>query len=140
MNPRRQDLNCKFSTTPLSCNYQKRFEHKGYQTKCRKMTRKPRRHDRILMYRTWAILMGRWSDFLCACNTMTNKSEKRYLNNALVNSTSAQLPPGYCGAFARFVSPGGGVFANFTLPGGRAFANPRAIPELLTRTRFPFRM
>ena len=29
---------------------------------------------------------------------------------------------------------------NFALPGGRAFANPRAIPELLTRTRFPIRI
>ena len=46
-------------------------------------------------------------------------------------------PPGYCGAFARLVSPGGGAFANFALPGGRVFANPRAIPELLTRTQFP---
>ena len=26
-------------------------------------------------------------------------------------------PPGYCGAFARLVSPGGGAFANFALPG-----------------------
>ena len=48
-------------------------------------------------------------------------------------------PPGFCGAFARLVSPGGGTFANFALPGGRAFANPRAIPELLTRTRFPIK-
>ena len=46
-------------------------------------------------------------------------------------------PPGYCGAFARLGSPGGGVFANFALPGDRSFANHRAIPELLTRTRFP---
>ena len=56
-------------------------------------------------------------------------------------STCAQPPPppppGYCGAFGRLVSPGGGAFANFALPGGRAFANPWAIPELLTRTRFP---
>ena len=44
-------------------------------------------------------------------------------------------PRGYCGAFARLVSPGGGAFA--ALPGGRAFANPGANPELLTRTRFP---
>ena len=43
-----------------------------------------------------------------------------------------QPPPGYCGAFTRLVSPGGGAFANFVLPGGRAFANPRAILELLT--------
>ena len=33
-------------------------------------------------------------------------------------------PPGYCGAFAHLVSPGGGAFANFVLPRGRAFANP----------------
>ena len=45
----------------------------------------------------------------------------------------APHPPGYCGAFAHLVSPGGGAFANVALPGGRAFANP----ELLTRTRFP---
>ena len=49
-------------------------------------------------------------------------------------------PPGYRGAFARLVSPWGGAFANFALPGGRAFANPRAIPELLTHTRFPIRI
>ena len=49
-------------------------------------------------------------------------------------------PPGYCGAFARLVIPGGGAFANFALPGGQAFANPRAIPELLTRTQFPIRI
>ena len=56
--------------------------------------------------------------------------------NASVNSTCAQPPPGYCGAFARLVSPGGGAFANFALPGGRAFANPRTIPELLTRNTY----
>ena len=49
-------------------------------------------------------------------------------------------PPGYCGAFACLVSPGGGAIANFALPGGRAFANPRAIPELLTRMQFPIRI
>ena len=48
--------------------------------------------------------------------------------------------PGYCGAFARLVSPRGGAFANFVLPGGRAFANPGAIPELLSRTWFPIRI
>ena len=47
--------------------------------------------------------------------------------------SAAPSPPGYCGAFARLISPRGGAFANFTLPGRRAFANP----ELLTRTRFP---
>ena len=55
--------------------------------------------------------------------------------NASVNSSCAH--PGYCGAFARLVSPGGGDFANFVLSGGRAFANPGKIPKLLTRTRFP---
>ena len=48
--------------------------------------------------------------------------------------------PGYCGAFARLVNPGGGAFANIVLPGGRAFANPGAIPELLIRTRFPIKI
>ena len=55
----------------------------------------------------------------------------------------APPPPhrfGYGRAFARLVSPGGGALANFALPGGRAFANPGAIPELLTRTRFPIRI
>ena len=61
-------------------------------------------------------------------------------DNASVNSTCAQPPPGYSGASARLVSPGGGAFANFALPGGRAFANPRAIPELLTRMQFPIRI
>ena len=52
----------------------------------------------------------------------------------------APPPPGYCWAFARLVSLGGGAFANFALPGGRAFANPGAIPKLLTRTQFPIRI
>ena len=41
-------------------------------------------------------------------------------------------PPGYCGAFAHLVSPGGGAFANFALPGARAFANPGAIPKAVS--------
>ena len=52
---------------------------------------------------------------------------------ASVNSTCAQRPPqppGYCGAFARLVSPGGGEFANFALPRGQAFANPGQFPSL----------
>ena len=49
-------------------------------------------------------------------------------------------PPGYYGAFFSLVSPGSGAFANFALPGDRTFANPEAIPELLTRTRFPIRI
>ena len=65
-------------------------------------------------------------------------------NNTSVNSSRAEppppLPPGYCRVFARLVSPGSGAFANFAPPGGRAFANPKAILELLTRTRFPIRI
>ena len=53
---------------------------------------------------------------------------------------AAPIPPGYCGAFASLVSPGGEAFANFALSGDRAFANPGANPELLTRTRFPVRI
>ena len=53
---RLQRQNCKFFTTPLSRNSQKRLKHKENQTKYRKMTRKPRSHVRILIYRTWAIL------------------------------------------------------------------------------------
>ena len=48
--------------------------------------------------------------------------------------------PGYCGAFARPVSPGDGAFANFALPGGQAFANPGGNPELLPRTQFLIRI
>ena len=35
---------------------QRRLEHKENQTKYRKMTRKPRSHVRIIIYRTWAIV------------------------------------------------------------------------------------
>ena len=40
----------------------------------------------------------------------------------------------------RLVSPWSGEFANVALPGRRVFANPRANPELLTRTRFSIRI
>ena len=40
----------------MSRNSQKGFEQKENQTKYRKMTRNPRSHVRILIYRTWAIL------------------------------------------------------------------------------------
>ena len=39
-----------------------------------------------------------------------------------------------------FSVPGVGHLQIFVLPGGRAFANPGAIPEPLTRTRFPIRI
>ena len=52
------------------------------------------------------------------------------MHQSIPPAPSPPPPPGYCGAFARLVSPGGAAFANFSLPGGRAFANPGAIPEL----------
>ena len=55
------------------------------------------------------------------------------MHQSIPPAPSPPPPPGYCGAFARLVSPGGGAFANFALPGSWAFANPGAIPELLTR-------
>ena len=63
------------------------------------------------------------------------------MDQSIPAAPSAPPPPrGYCGAFARPVSPGGGAFANFVLLGGRAFANLAAIPKLLTRTWFPNRI
>ena len=64
----------------------------------------------------------------------------KVMHQSIPAAPSPPRPPGYCGAFAGFFSPGGGAFANFLLPGGRAFANPGAIPELLSRTRFPIRI
>ena len=46
--------NCKFHTTPLSRNSQKRLKHKENQTKYRKMIRKPGSRVTILIYRKWA--------------------------------------------------------------------------------------
>ena len=43
--------------------------------------------------------------------------------------------PGYCGAFARPVSPGGGAFANFALHGGRAFDTHEVSYQNLTTQR-----
>ena len=45
---------------------------------------------------------------------------------ASVKSSCDQPPLGYCGAFARLVSPGGGAFANFVLPGPRVFCQLRS--------------
>ena len=53
--PRLYGENCKFCTTPLSDKSQKRLVHKENQTKYRNMTKKPRSHVRIVIYRTWAI-------------------------------------------------------------------------------------
>ena len=55
MTLRLQGQNCKYLTTPLSHNSQRRPEHKDDQTKYRNMTRKPRSHVRTLMNQTRAI-------------------------------------------------------------------------------------
>ena len=44
-----------FHYSIMSTNSQKRIKHKENQTKYVKMTRKPRIHVRILIYRTWAL-------------------------------------------------------------------------------------
>ena len=63
-----------------------------------------------------------WSSNLKICLRKTT--------NASVNSTYAHAvppTPGYCGAFAFPVSPGGAAFANFALPGGRYKKNSPGI-------------
>ena len=63
--------------------------------------------------------------------TAKNKNNALRISQFELRPAPRPPPPlGYCGAFARLVSPGGGAFAKFVLPGGRAFANPGAIPEL----------
>ena len=58
MTPRLWGQNCKFFTTLLPRNSQKRLEHKEDQTKFGRITRKPRSRlsrVRIVIYREWAI-------------------------------------------------------------------------------------
>ena len=62
--------------------------------------------------------------------TAKNKNNALRISQFELRPAPPSPPLGYCGAFARLVSPGGGAFAKFVLPGGRAFANPGAIPEL----------
>ena len=38
-------------------------------------------------------------------------------------------PPGYCGAFARLVSPGGGAFANFCSARGPGICKPQGYSQ-----------
>ena len=53
MAPRLSGKNCKFFKFLLSSNPQKRLRYKENNTKYRSLTRKPRSHVRILIYRTW---------------------------------------------------------------------------------------
>ena len=55
MAPRLSGKNCKFFKFLLSSNSQKRLRYKENNTKYRSLTRKPRSHVRILIYRTWPI-------------------------------------------------------------------------------------
>ena len=56
MAPRLSGQNCKFFKFLLSLNSQKRLGYKENNTKYRSLTRKPRSHVRILIYRTWPII------------------------------------------------------------------------------------
>ena len=68
----------------------------------------------------------------------------RLFTYASVNSTCAQPPPppprATAGHLPALSIPGVGHLQILHCPGCRAFANPRAISELLTRTRFPIRI
>ena len=68
------------------------------------------------------------------------RNSRNLMHQSIAAAPRPAPPPGYCGPFARLVSPVGWAFANFVLPGDRAFANPGAISEPLTRTRFPIRI
>ena len=63
MAPRLLGQNCKFFKFLLSLNSQKRLEYKENNTKYRSLTRKPRSHVRILIYRTWTIEWEHLSNF-----------------------------------------------------------------------------
>ena len=46
------------------------------------------------------------------------------MHQSIPAASSTPPPPGYCGAFARLVIPGGGAFANFVLPGAGHLPTP----------------
>ena len=63
--------------------------------------------------------------FVSERKTQVAIEQTRFLNTVFLYSEFNASPgllratAGYCRAFARLVSPGGGAFANFELPGGR---------------------
>ena len=67
--PRLSGQNCKFFKFLLSLNSQKRLGYKENNTKYRILTRKPRSHVRILIYRTWPIPSARYLTNLPYCVT-----------------------------------------------------------------------
>ena len=114
---------------------------------CISMTRKERlgkRGGTNYFYFSRPLLCLRSRCPLCPVHFASNRIPR---GKSLVSLCISQLqlrpappPPGYCRAFSRLVSPGGGAFANLALPGNRAFVNPGANPEFLTRSRFPIRL
>ena len=81
MAPSLSGQNCKFFKLLLSLNSQKRLGYKENNTKYRILTRKPRGHARILIYRTWPIENG--SHGVC-CNNF---------KSVLINATWPDLRP-----------------------------------------------
>ena len=74
MAPGLSGQNCKFFKFLLSSNSQKRLRYKENNTKYRSLTRKPRSHVRILIYRTWPIVDYHNVNSVC--------SRRHYVNSA----------------------------------------------------------
>ena len=78
---------------------------------------------------------GKAEKVVCAEKVRGRERLATFLNSVFVFYAQLYIsqfsPPGYCGAFARLVSPWGGALANFALPRGLGFANPGATLELL---------
>ena len=77
------------------------------------------RDDFLISYRVY-MMMGHFISRLCISQFQLRPAPSS------VNSSYAQPPPppGYWGAFARLVSPGGGAFAKFALPGAGHLPTP----------------
>ena len=89
--------------TPLCRNSQKRLEHKENQTKYRNMTRKPRSHVRILIYRTCPIETEK---FCLRVNLSQSKSRDcgfyavyTAISRKVVAKSARDNPERYCGWF-----------------------------------------
>ena len=80
MAPRLSGQNCKFFKFLLSLNSQKRLGYKENNTKYRILTRKPRSHVRILIYRTWPIVFMFCLRSVEQTNRITAKCEWRKLS------------------------------------------------------------
>ena len=89
--------------TPLCRNSQKRLEHKENQTKYRNMTKKPRSHVRILIYRTCPIETEK---FCLRVNLSQSKSRDcgfyavyTAISRKVVAKSARDNPERYCGWF-----------------------------------------